>query len=242
MMNNTGIITQARMTSTRLPGKVLKTIEGKTILEYQLDRLSFTGLQIIVATTTLASDNPIASFCEKAQIPCFRGSEEDVLSRYYVCAKAHGLHTIVRVTSDCPLIDGNLLKEGLQNYKNSNAINGYLSAGLSKTFSRGFDFEIFSFDMLEKAFFEAKLPYEREHVTPYFYHPPKPIFEIIPFSNKHDSRNHRITVDTVEDFQLIETLITQYQAQSKTYHEIDNILDEHPELVALNAHIEQKKL
>ena len=102
---NIGIITQARMTSTRLPGKVLRQINGRSLLDYHIERLKLTGFEIIIATTANETDNPIIEFCNKSNIKSSRGSEHNVLSRFYTAAVENNLDIIVRVTSDCPLID-----------------------------------------------------------------------------------------------------------------------------------------
>lgn len=237
-----GIISQARMTSTRLPGKVLKEIDGVSLLKYHVDRLKKANIPIFIATTTNSTDDPIVEFCKKEGITSFRGKEDNVLERYYLCAKKYDLDIIIRVTSDCPLIDGGLIKSGLERYLALNDEYLYLSNTIGRSFPRGLDFEVFSFKLLKEAFDKATLKLEREHVTPYLYQGKNPLIQTLGFIRDENKGEYRITVDTVADFELIETLIHRYKAHLKNTAQIIDLLNEHPELVRLNAHVEQKKL
>jgi len=237
----TGIITQVRMTSTRLPGKVLKKANGKPLLKYHIDRLRWSGLPVYIATTTNKEDDIIAEFARSEKIPFYRGSEPNVLSRYYECARANKLNIVVRVTSDCPLIDGYLIKDALQIYVKSNIRDQYLSNAMERTYPRGFDFEIFSFDLLEDAYQNATLSEDLEHVTPYINRNRSGNVQCKVFTQKADKSNYRITVDAPDDYELIKTLIEKYGADKLSYTQITNILDQHPELSQINAHIKQKK-
>lgn len=241
MDQNVGIITQARMTSTRLPGKVLREVLGKSLLQYHIERLNKSKLPIYVATTTNKTDDAIESLTLKLNIESYRGSEHHVLSRYYECAQKHNLDIIVRVTSDCPLIDGNLIRSAVDKYISQNNKNLYLSNCQSRSFPRGFDFEIFSFKMLEEAYLNAQLANDIEHVTPYIVKNSsgKILFENI--IHDEDKSGIRITVDTEEDFALIKVLIEKYSADKLTFKQIIDIFDQHPELYIINANIEQKK-
>lgn len=234
-------IIQARMTSTRLPGKVLMDIDGKPMLLYVVKRIKWSKLidEFVVATSTNQIDNPIIDFCKKNDIDYFRGNLEDVLSRYYFAAKKYKADIIVRVTSDCPLIDGTLIDEGLTTFKKSNV--DYLSNTLVRTFPRGFDFEIFTFKALEKAFKEATSRFEREHVTPFIeMFAKKNRFNVKNMESNQDKSKYRITVDTKEDIDLIRVLIKNYRADSKNREEIIKILDNNPEIVKINSHVKQK--
>lgn len=237
-----GIISQARMTSTRLPGKVLKQINGKTVLDYHLERLQETGYPVFIATTTNSTDDLIIDFCKKHNLPFYRGDEQNVLSRYYGCAKENGLDVIVRVTSDCPLIAPELVKNGIGIYQKSNDPYLYLSNVIDRTYPRGFDFEVFSFALLERAFEEATKPEDLEHVTPYIHQNRTSDIHFYHYKNTVDRNKYRITLDTPEDFELLRILIEDHQADNLTGQEIIELLDNHPELVAINAEIEQKKL
>jgi spore coat polysaccharide biosynthesis protein SpsF len=237
-----GIITQARMTSTRLPGKILKEVNHKSLLQYHVDRLLQTGFEVIIATTINNTDDPVCEFAEKQKIKYHRGSEDNVLSRFYEAAKEFDLDVIIRVTSDCPLIDPHLIRNSVEKYLQFNNQNLYMSNGTERTFARGFDFEIFSFQLLEEAFKNATDKSDQEHVTPYIWKNRSGKVEIYPVKQTMDNSRFRITVDTADDFELIKTLIEKYNADQLSYNEIEKILAENPALVSLNAHIEQKKV
>jgi len=239
---NIGIISQARMTSTRLPGKVLQPIAGKPLLHYHVQRLRQSGLPLYLATTTNWEDDRLADFAAANGIPCTRGDEHDVLGRYRQCAQEHGLDIIVRVTSDCPLIDGPLVASCVREYVRLANPYLYLSNALQRTYPRGFDFEIFSRQLLEEAFQRATLPADREHVTPYINQNRSGQVHFRHSSRVPNRSHYRLTVDTAEDFELIKVLIEQYGADKLDANELIQLLDEHPELVALNAHVEQKKV
>jgi spore coat polysaccharide biosynthesis protein SpsF len=230
------------MTSSRLPGKILKEIEGKSLLQYHIDRLKQTGLDLIVATTTNDSDDVVYDFTKKAGLACYRGSENNVLSRFHASAKAHNLDIIIRVTSDCPLIDPHLIRNSLEKYIKFNNSNLYMSNGIERTFARGFDFEIFSFDSLNEASINAKDESDLEHVTPYIWKNRSGKTEFYHVKQDTNNSDLRITVDTKDDLKLITTLITEYKADGLSYVEIESILRSHPELVKINSHIEQKKV
>jgi spore coat polysaccharide biosynthesis protein SpsF len=237
-----GIVSQARMTSTRLPGKVLKQIQGHSLLEYHLNRLAWSGLPVIVATTVNKTDDPIVEFCEKKAIPTFRGNENDVLSRYYGAAEKFNLDVLVRVTSDCPLIDGKLIRQAVDQYQALGNRWMYMSNCLERTYPRGFDFEVFTFEMLKSAFERATTVPQREHVTPYFYQKIDSRTELKSLTRGSNLSQFRLTVDEPDDFKLMEKLIVDHGCALKTEAEIGEILQKHPELGQINAHIEQKKL
>ncbi len=236
-----GIISQARMTSTRLPGKVLKQIAGKPLLEYHLARLRDSGFPIYLAITTNTADDVLMDFALAQSIPVVRGSEADVLERYQKCAEANDLDVIVRVTSDCPLIDGELIKQGISRYLMEKDSNLYLSNALIRTYPRGLDFEIFSRALLETANAEATTVSDREHVTPYINQNRSGNVRLAHFTRDFDHSNYRLTVDTAEDFELIRRLIEDHKAADMKAEELIKLLDSRPDLVAINAHIEQKK-
>lgn len=232
------IITQTRMDSTRLPGKVLKTIKNKSLLNYHIQRAKWSNLPVIVATTTKEKDELIVKECQRLKISYFRGDEDDVLSRYYYCAKENNLDVIIRITSDCPLIDGCLIREGYEEYKKSNV--DYLANTIKRTFPRGLDFEIFSFEALDLAYRNAKELPDREHVTGYILRNLN-LFRTKNFSHKIDKSKYRITVDTKEDFEAIKTLIEKFRSDEKKYQEIIEILDNNPEIVKINENVKQKE-
>jgi spore coat polysaccharide biosynthesis protein SpsF len=238
------IISQARMTSSRLPGKVLKLAGGKTLLEHHFNRLKTSGLPVIVATTRNSSDDPIVSLCERLQVKYSRGDENDVLSRYYEAAEKYHLSQIIRVTSDCPLIDGDLIQKAWKRFVTDSQLKPhfYLSNCLKRTFPRGFDFEIFHFEDLKKAFLDATLVSDREHVTPFIHQNRSGKIQMLSVENETDDSRFRLTVDEADDFELIKTLIEQFHAEKLSAREIISILKTNPKLAEINSHVEQKKL
>jgi spore coat polysaccharide biosynthesis protein SpsF len=237
-----GIITQARMTSTRLPGKIFKEINGKSLLEYHIHRLQKTGFDIAIATTINNSDDCVFEFAKQKNLLVYRGSENNVLSRFYHTADKFKFDIIVRVTSDCPLIDPHIIRNSLEKYLKLNNPYLYMSNGMKRTFSRGFDFEIFSFKTLEDAFHNATEESDLEHVTPYIWKNRSGQIEFYDVVQNEDNSRFRITVDTEDDFVLIKRLIEEFKADTMPYTEIETILRNHPDLAAINAHIEQKKV
>jgi spore coat polysaccharide biosynthesis protein SpsF len=241
-MTRVGIITQARTTSTRLPGKVLIAVAGQTLLEHHLDRLASAGAQVLVATTANAADDPIVDIALTRGLACHRGSEHDVLSRFHDCATSAGLDVIVRVTSDCPLIDGQIIAAAIEQYLATADENLYLSNALRRTFPRGMDFEIFSAHALVEAAHHATAPAHREHVTPYLYENVGGHTTIGHVTWSEDRSDYRITLDTPDDLTLIRTLIEDHHAHRLDCAGIVALLDQHPELARINQHIEQKTL
>lgn len=235
-----GIISQARMTSTRLPGKVLRLAGGDTLLGGHLRRLRQTGLPVLLATTTNATDDVLAEFGRAHGLPVTRGDEDDVLSRFQLCAHEHGLEAVVRVTSDCPLIAPELIAEGAARYEAAADPRLYLSNVLRRTYPRGFDFEIFSRELLDEAAARATLPAEREHVTPYINQNQTGSVRFAHLTRAADASRYRLTVDTPEDFALLSALLTDYDAGQLSGEELIALLAAHPELVALNAAVKQK--
>lgn len=236
------IILQARMGASRLPGKPLKTVLGRPLLSYQIERLRRARLadEIVVATTTEQQDDPIAAFCAENNIACFRGSEHDVLDRYYQAAKAFKADEVVRVTGDCPLIDPECVDQVIRRHLEDTC--DYTSNSLEKrTFPRGLDAEIFSFSLLEKAAKEATLPEEREHVTLYFYTHPQQ-FSLGKVEHSSDISHHRWTVDTAEDLELVTKILTALYPKNPNFltKDILELLEKHPDWVKINAHIQQK--
>ncbi|GAA3996904.1 glycosyltransferase family protein [Hymenobacter fastidiosus] len=237
-----GIISQARMTSTRLPGKVLLPVAGQPLLHYHVARLQQAGWPVLLAITTNATDDPLADFAAARQLPCCRGDEDDVLSRYWLTARAQALDVIVRVTSDCPLLDGGLIGQGVADYLRQNDSRLYLSNVLERTFPRGLDFEVFSRELLDEAQAQATAASDREHVTPYIHQNRSGRVRFQHVTRAEDRSSYRLTVDTADDFRLIQQLIEAYGAAALSTDALVQLLDQHPELVALNAHIEQKKI
>lgn len=246
-LGKVGVVTQARTTSTRLPGKVLLPAGDRTLLDHHLDRLLAVGLEVHVATTVNATDDPIVALAEHRVIPVHRGSEDDVLARYAGCVTEHGIDTVVRVTSDCPLIDGDLVAAAVAEFQQAGDPWLYLSNGLERSWPRGFDLEVFSAEALLDAAGNAASPAEREHVTPYLYANGSGRMTLRNLArpddgSARDASAYRITLDTPEDYTVIRTLIEQYGAATLDAEAIIDLLDAHPEVAAINAHVEQKKL
>lgn len=241
----TVIIVQARMTSTRLPGKVLKQILGKTLIEYLVERLRRVKLAdaFVIATTTNDTDEPIVELCGQLNVPVTRGSENDVLARYYEAAQLHQADVVVRVTSDCPLIDPVVIDSAIRFYREHGTEFDYVSNALTQSFPYGMAVEVFSFNLLEQAHREALAEPEREHVTPFIYTRPER-YRIGHLIQADDQSHHRWTVDTPEDFELVRR-ITEALYPSKPAFDTQDILtllEAHPDWPAINSHVRQKKL
>ena len=202
-------IVQARMGSSRLPKKSLMDIEGKTALEFMIDRVRKSDLidDIVIATTVNQEDDVIADLCINNQINCYRGSENDVLDRYYQSAKKYKAKIVVRLTSDCPLIDPDLIDETINIFINKKV--DYASNAVppeKKKYPDGSDVEVFSFDALKKSWIETTDLKDREHVTFYMWDK-RDNFNTIMLDNDHDWGKYRITVDYKEDLELVRKIV-----------------------------------
>lgn len=237
------VIVQARMGSSRLPGKVLLEVTGKSLLEIEIGRLHRSLLPdaLCVATTDRPQDGTIEELCRKLGIPCYRGSEDDVLGRYYEAAKYMQADEIVRVTADCPLIDPEILDSVVRRRRETGA--DYASNTLKRTFPRGLDVECFTYAALESTYSEAELPWEREHATPFIYSRPER-FVLTNLESEKDESSHRWTVDTPEDFQLISLVLDRFSHDMSgfRYRDVLALLNDNPDWQKINAHIEQKTL
>lgn len=239
------IILQARMGASRLPGKPLKKVLGRPLLSFQLERLRRVKYadQIVVATTVEAQDAQIAALCEQEQIACYRGSELDVLDRYYQVATLFHADVVVRVTGDCPLIDPEIVDQLIKFYLDNWPTYDYASNSLERTYPRGLDAEIFSYALLERAVKEAKHQEEHEHVTPYFYTHPE-LFSLGSVKQPKDGSFHRWTVDTAEDLDLVTKILNAVYPKKAAFTTEDILkeFEKHPEWLTINAHIQQKTL
>lgn len=235
------IISQARVNSSRLPNKIFLEAGGKSFLLHHVERLEKTSLPLIIATTNDGSESPIVAFCENKSLNYYKSDENDVLKRYYETAKKYGVTTIIRVTSDCPLIDPQIILKGLQAYKSLPA-NTYYSNALQRTYPRGMDYEIFSFDLLKDAFDNATEQPDREHVTPYIWKNRSGKVNIAHDIQGDDGSTFRVTLDTKEDQEVITKLIEDYRANDLDCGNIVKVLRQHPGLVGINKMIEQKKI
>jgi spore coat polysaccharide biosynthesis protein SpsF (cytidylyltransferase family) len=237
-----GAIIQARMGSTRLPQKVVKKIEGKTILEHIIERTKRIKncKKVILAIPDTRENNVLEKIGKKCNISVFRGSEDDVLDRYYQAAKLFKIDSIVRITADCPLIDPEIAEKVINLYFKGNY--DYVSNTYSPTFPDGMDVEIFNFVSLEKSWKEAKLKSEREHVTAYIVKNPK-IFKIGNFENNEDLSYIRLTLDEKEDLILIRKIYKNLYNRNSFFglKEILKLLRKKPELIKINQHIKRNE-
>ncbi|WP_445730716.1 cytidylyltransferase domain-containing protein [Mariniflexile sp.] len=210
---NIVVITQARSGSTRLPNKILKEIQGKTLLQIHVDRIKKAKLvsQIIIATTTNKEDDKVELLVKEFNLKCFRGSETDVLDRFYQAVKEIKPDFIVRLTSDCPLIDPVLIDQVIEQAVERKL--DYYSNGMEELYPDGQDIEVFTFKALEKAWKEAKLLSEREHVTPYIRNNSSFKGGFLFKSDNHGLKENynqvRLTVDEPQDFKVIKRIVEQ---------------------------------
>lgn len=235
-------IIQARMNSTRLPGKVLMKISGKTVLEHVVKRVSQSKLidEVVVATTINKSDLTIAALCKRLKVHIFRGSENDVLNRYYQTAKKYHADNIARITSDCPLIDPAIIDKVIK--KHFDAGNDYTANTILETYPDGEDVEIFKNSALVQAWENARLLSEREHVTPYI-KKHKEFFKLGNIKNVINLSKKRWTLDNKEDFEFIKK-VYQYLYASDHFFSMEKILkclEKHPELEFVNSHIKRNE-
>ena len=232
-------IIQTRMGSTRLPNKVLMDINGVPSLKFMIDRVNKSNLldKIVVATTENELDDEIVNFSHSNDICCYRGSENDVLDRYFQAAKKYGANTIVRLTSDCPLIDPELIDKTI-NLFNEKQVDYAANAVPPeiKKYPDGSDVEVFSFKSLERAWTEANDIKDREHVTFYFWKRNQD-FTTAMLENNYDWGKYRITVDYKEDLKLVRKIVEILKIQNKFgyTHEIIEILKENKELYDINS-------
>ena len=207
---NTLAIIQARLGSTRLPGKVLKKILGKTVLEHIIERLSYAKKidQLIIATSSLSENDQIADLAKQKGISCFRGDEDDVLNRFYRAALQYKGDIVVRITGDCPLVDP-FVVDKIIDYHLSHG-GDYTSNTIKRTFPRGIVAEVFTFDVLKRLCQMELNPAYREHVTQYILHNPEN-FKINSFTQEEIpfDTNWRWVLDTQEDFEFIQNIFSQ---------------------------------
>ena len=236
-------ISQARMTSTRLPGKILKTVCGRPLLDYHVSRLLQCRVigRLVIATTVNATDDPVEKFCHEKNISCVRGSENDVLARYYQAVQAYPADIIVRVTSDCPLIDPVLVDQVITYYLDYRDRYDYVNLHRGD-FPRGLDVEVFSFQALEKAYFQGREAHHREHVTPYIYRKESE-FRCATFPSQETSGHHRWCVDEPADFELVSHILTAFGGRDDfSWKDCLALFEHHPEWVKINSMVRQKAL
>ena len=229
-----GCIIQARMGSSRLPGKVMmKPDDHNPIVFHVINQLRNCKLidEIVVATTNLPEDDELAKFVKDMGIFLFRGSSHDVLDRYYQCAKKFSFSDIVRITSDNPLIDPTIVDSVIRKY-----LEGpydYVTNSFPRTFPQGTETEVFSFSILENVWKNAKKPSEREHVTPYIYNNPGK-FKIQNVIYSENLSHLRWTVDNESDFSLVQILLKKIKKRPVLMKDILNLFERDPNLKKIN--------
>lgn len=235
-------ILQARYSSSRLPGKILKPIREKPMILHQIERIKKSKLinNLILATSTDKSDDELAQVCEKNNICCFRGSLDNVLERFYEAAKICPSKHIVRLTGDCPLIDPEIIDSVIDDHLKGDY--DYTSNTLNPSFPDGLDVEIFKHKVLEKVYKEARLNSEKEHVTSYIYKNPDK-FNIHSYEQIKDYSHLRWTVDNEEDFVLISRIYEILYTNKPDFKTSDilNILENNPDLIKINSHIKRNE-
>jgi glutamate-1-semialdehyde 2,1-aminomutase len=231
---------QARMGSIRLPNKVMKIVNGKPLIEYLLLRVAKAKLidKIVVATSVNSNNDLLVSFVNSLGFETYRGSEHDVLSRFYEAAKFHNATTLLRITADCPLVDPDLIDSLIEEYFNS--VSDYATNTLPPTYPDGLDVEVFSFQSLEIAHQEAVTANEREHVTPYIRYSGK--FKIYNSVNKIDYSDRRWTVDEVDDFEVVSNIFQYFDPDIYFgWNNIIKIENLRPEMFQKNKHIQRNE-
>lgn len=230
-------IIQARMSSTRLPGKVLLPLAGREVLAHVLERLAFchTLDEVVVATSSDASDDVLAQWCNTRGVPVFRGSLQDVLERYYQCALENRADAVVRITADCPALDPTLVDEVVRGFQ----AGGYDLFYLGGEFPDGLDCAVFSFAALERAWREAALPSEREHVGPYVVNHPE-WFHLGSLEKFKGLAHHRWTLDEPRDLVFLQSVFERLQrpdGQPFLTQDVLDLLEREPELLQTNEGI-----
>lgn len=223
-------IVQARMGATRLPGKVLMDVAGRPVLWHVINRVARANTidQVVVATTDRPGDDIVARYCGSNGVAVFRGSESDVLDRYYRCAKAYGADHVVRITADCPLHDPAVI-----DYVDCEYLKGgcdYATNAMEYTFPEGFDTEIFSMAALENAWAKASLPSEREHVTPYV----RKHCRVRDVKAPKPYPVYRCSLDHPADLKFIRRIYAGIGREMFGVDDVVKFLSDHPEILAIN--------
>lgn len=231
-------IVQARMGSSRLPGKVMKEILGKPLLWHLVSRLKKARLidNIVIATSDKEADIPILRLAEKLGVDCYAGSEQDVLDRYYQTATEFGADVIVRITADCVLIDPHIVDKVIRRYLKGDC--DYVTNTLKWTYPDGLDLEVFSYAVLQKAWREANWVSEREHVTPYIRKNPDK-FRLVNIESSVDLSRFRWSVDREEDLELVRQVYKHLYREGRVFYmeDILELLEKYPELEQINKGI-----
>ena len=237
------VIIQARMGSTRLPGKVLADLAGQPMLRRVVERVrgARTISALMIATSTSPADDAIESFARQMGVPLFRGDEDDVLSRYAGAATASGAEMIVRVTADCPLLDPALVDRVVDALRAAVPRAAFAATTIVRSFPRGLDVEAMwaaDFRRLEQ---RARQPYHREHVFPYAYEHPQD-FPHISIADGEDRSWMRWTVDTPDDHAFVTRVLTHLSPTQTAWRQVVALIERHPDWLELNRHVVQKSL
>jgi spore coat polysaccharide biosynthesis protein SpsF len=234
-------IVQARMGSTRLPGKTLIDICGRPFLYHILARMKWARKldRLVVATTPKQEDDAICALCNGLEIACFRGSENDVLARFYQCAKAHDADIIVRITADDPFKDPEVADRIIWEIVQDDDLD-YVSNTIHPTYPEGLDIEVFRFRALEKAWREAISALDREHVTPYIWLHPD-LFKLKNVEYEKNLSYMRWTLDTQEDLAMARAVYEKLYKEDEIFlmEHVLNLMEKHPEIEQLNANVER---
>jgi spore coat polysaccharide biosynthesis protein SpsF len=241
-------IVQARMSSTRLPGKVLRELAGKPMLEHVIDRVKSSQMtdEIVIATSKNEKDERIIELAKRLNVVWFAGSEEDVLDRYMKAAEQVAAEIVVRITGDCPLVDPHTIDKVVRRHLKLNVdyTRTLIDQSNNRSFPRGLDTEVFSINVLRKVHELAKKPREREHVTIFIYEHPKMFkIKIIEAEESLQRSKYRLCVDVEEDFRLIAEIYSNLYVPGGIIDIKDAIklLDNNPDLPKINTHVKQKK-
>ena len=229
-----GCIIQARMNSTRLDGKVLKKLDAKNpVLYYVIKQIQECKMidKIVVATSELEIDDSIVKFAKRMNVEIFRGSPTDVLDRHYQCAKKYSFETIVRVTSDNPLNDPQIIDKAIKKFKKEKF--DYVTTSLLQTFPKGIHVEVMTMDALKKSWKNSSIPYEREYVTPYIYNNSEK-FKIYNLTNSKNLSHISFTINRNNDLKLVRKIISKIDKHPILMKDILKLLDKEPELLEIN--------
>ena len=236
------VVVQARCGSSRLPGKVLLPLGGRTMLERMLERLAQARVPdaLVVATTTDSDDDAVALASEAAGVECFRGHPTDLLDRHHAAAERAGADLVVKIPSDCPLIDPAVVDRVVTAHVERAGGVDYTSNLHPESYPDGSDVEVMAFDVLHAAWRDAKKPYEREHTTPYFWDQPERFrLQNVAWETGRDvSRTHRVVVDYAEDYAAVRAVFDALWSATRPAFSVADVvsfLDERPDVQAINA-------
>jgi spore coat polysaccharide biosynthesis protein SpsF len=233
-------IVQARTGSTRLPGKVMKQVAGATLLERMVERVRAARQldEVVIATTTDAADGAIQALCDRRGWLCHAGHPSDLLDRHVAAARLHRADAVVKIPSDCPLIDPRIIDRVVRCFREADWHYDFISNLHPASYPDGCDVEVMSFAALETAWYQARKPHEREHTTPFIWDQPQRfrLGNIRWESGRDLSMTHRLTVDYPEDLALVTAVFEALQRPGEPFslEEIVNFLDGHPEVLGLN--------